>query len=152
MTRELSNIFALCVGRHPMLSDHYARYFQAIGFSTRAATGLADAVTAASNRAPDIVICDYELLATLSLNCWENDALLSRTAVIAVSLSRRPDEAHLLDVNGIAGFLYLPTLQREMAQRILTAASPSSCSSGNASAAAALPLGHSNRSRSQILE
>ena len=36
--------------------------------------------------------------------------------VIAVSLTRRPHEAHLLDVNGIGGFLYLPLLDRNAAQ------------------------------------
>jgi hypothetical protein len=42
--------------------------------------------------------------------------------VIAVSLTRRPHEAHLLDVNGIAGFLYLPLLDRDAAMRIISAA------------------------------
>ncbi len=41
--------------------------------------------------------------------------------LIAVSLTRHPGDAHLLDTNGIAGFLYLPTLEREDAQRLLSA-------------------------------
>lgn len=72
------------------------------------------------------MICDYELLATYSLEAWEQDELLSRTAVIAVSLTRRPHEAHLLDVNSIAGFLYLPTLDRSVALRTLSAAAEAS--------------------------
>jgi DNA-binding NarL/FixJ family response regulator len=76
----------------------------------------------ARNYEPHVVVCDYDLLATLSLEAWENDELLSRTPVIAVSLTRRPTEVHLLDVNGIAGFLYLPTLTPELAHRILKAA------------------------------
>jgi hypothetical protein len=71
---------------------------------------------------PNVVVCDYDLLATLSLESWETDELLSRTPVIAVSLTRRPEEVHLLDVNGIGGFLYLPTLKPEAAHKILKAA------------------------------
>ncbi len=126
MASEHPVIYALCVGRHPYLSDHFARYFAAFGFSTKSATGLAHAVELAGKGIPDIVICDYDLLATLPLEDWENDDLLSRTAVIAVSLSRRPTETHLLDVNGIAGFLYLPTLDRAVGRKILIAAAVSS--------------------------
>jgi len=73
---------------------------------------------------PDAVICDYDLLATISLTEWERDPTLSDVPVIAVSLTRHPGEAHLLDVNGIAGFLYLPTLDREDARRLLAAIRP----------------------------
>jgi hypothetical protein len=76
-------------------------------------------------RAPDVVLCDYELLSTIPIEAWEQDILLSRTAVIGVSLTRRPNEMHLLDVNGIAGFLYLPTLDHAAARRILSAAATS---------------------------
>lgn len=84
--------------------------------------GLDEAVFLARDNTPQVVVCDYDLLATLSLEAWECDELLSRTPVIAVSLTRRPTEVHLLDVNGIAGFLYLPTLEPSVALRILTAA------------------------------
>jgi hypothetical protein len=39
-----------------------------------------------------------------------------------VSLTRHAEELQLLDVNGIAGFLYLPTLDRSAALKILYAA------------------------------
>ena len=68
------------------------------------------------------MICEYDLLATIPLDGWERDPLLSRLPVIAVSLTRRPEEVHVLDVNGIAGFLYLPTLDRAQAARVLGAA------------------------------
>lgn len=71
--------------------------------------------------APDVVICDYDILATLPLDAWENDDLLGRTPVIAVSLTRRPDEVNLLDVNSIGGFLYLPSLAPGAALKILSA-------------------------------
>lgn len=122
MPDERPAVFALCVARHPFLSDHFARFFSELGVTTEPVVGLADAMKCAKHRPPDVVICDYELLATFSLDAWEQDELLSRTAVIAVSLTRRPHEAHLLDVNSIAGFLYLPTLDRSAALRTLSAA------------------------------
>ena len=117
---------ALCVARHEFLSDHVARYFASLGLDTSFAVGLQDALHRSRDFKPDVVIAEYELLAMLSLDAWERDELLSRTAVIAVSLTRRPQEAHLLDVNGIAGFLYLPKLDAETAGRIVAAAAASS--------------------------
>lgn len=115
---------ALCVGRHSYLADHFATFFRDLGVDTRPAVGFREAVAVASTVRPDVVICDYDLLATLPLHAWESDPLISRVPVVAVSLTRRPNEAHLMDVNGIAGFLYLPTLEPEVAVRVLTAACP----------------------------
>lgn len=112
----------LCVGRHPYLSVHLCRFFDSLGVSTRPVVGLDEAIDAAAAYEPDAVVCDYDLLATIPLDGWERDPLLSRLPVIAVSLTRRPEEVHLLDVNGIAGFLYLPTLERERALQMLGAA------------------------------
>jgi len=113
---------ALCVGRHPFLADHFARFFANLGVETSQATGLDEALIVSRACSPQVVICEYEVLATLSLDGWEQDALLSRMPVIAVSLTRRPNEAHVLDVNGIAGFLYLPALNRDAALKIISAA------------------------------
>jgi DNA-binding NarL/FixJ family response regulator len=113
---------ALCIARHCFLSEHIARYFAQMGVLTTNAVGLDSAIESASEISPDVVICDYDLLATIPLEKWEHDGLLSKTPVIAVSLTRHAEELHLLDVNGIAGFLYLPTLQRAPALRILHAA------------------------------
>jgi hypothetical protein len=93
-----------------------------MGVVTSDAVGLEEAVSRAIAMSPDVVICDYDLLATISLENWEGNELLSRTPVIAVSLTRPAQELHLLDVNGIAGFLYLPTLEHEPAMKILKAA------------------------------
>jgi DNA-binding NarL/FixJ family response regulator len=112
----------LCVGRHPFLSDHLCRFFSALDVDTRAVVGLDDAIDAAAAYRPDAVVCEYDLLATIPLDGWERDPLLSRLPVIAVSLTRRPEEVNLLDVNGIAGFLYLPTLERDRALQVLSAA------------------------------
>jgi len=103
------------------LSDHFARFFADLGVETKDATGLGDALAISRLFEPDLVICEYEVLVTLSLEALERDELLSKTPVIAVSLTRRSHEAHLLDINGIGGFLYLPSLERGAAMRILSA-------------------------------
>ena len=113
---------ALCIARHAFLSEHIARYFAQMGVATTNAVGLASAVTAAAVALPDVVICDFDVLASIPLRQWEHNVLLSSTPVIAVSLTRHAEELQLLDVNGIAGFLYLPTLERAPALRILHAA------------------------------
>jgi len=111
----------LCVGRHAVLSEHLASLFRDFGAETASAVGLAEAEEAARVFAPMAVVCDYDLLATVSLTAWERDPLLSRVPIVAVSLTRRPEEVHVLDVNNVAGFLYLPTLEREDAARLLAA-------------------------------
>ena len=113
---------ALCIARHCFLSEHIARYFAEMGLATTNAVGFDSAVEAVGEPSPDVVICDYDLLASIPLEKWEHDGVLSRTPVIAVSLTRNAEELHLFDVNGIAGFLYLPTLEQASALRILHAA------------------------------
>ena len=93
-----------------------------MGVATTDAVGLDSAMEMVGEVLPDVVICDYDLLATIPLEKWEHDGLLSKTPVIAVSLTRHAEELHLLDVNGIAGFLYLPTLEQGPALKILHAA------------------------------
>lgn len=115
---------ALCVGRHQYLSDHVGRYFRELGVDATCVVGLPAAAVAARQLAPDLVLGDYDLLATVALDEWEQDPVLARIPVIAVSLTRRPDEVHLLDRNAIAGFLYLPTLARDDALRLLAAMRP----------------------------
>ena len=111
----------LCVGRHPYLSEHLARFFEELGAETTSCVGLCDAAELVRTRQPDAIICEYDLLATFSLALWESEPSLSRVPFIAVSLTRHPGEAHLLDINSIAGFLYLPTLDREDALSLLNA-------------------------------
>ena len=119
MSRERSALKALCVGRHQFLSDHFGHFFRKLGVDTRSVVGIADAVAAAHEHVPDVVFCEYDLLATVPLEPWERDPFLSRVPVIAVSLTRRSDEMHLLDVNNIAGFFYLPSLTDDDARRLL---------------------------------
>ena len=115
---------ALCVARHRFLSEHFSVWFGALGIECAVAVGLDAAVAAAAACRPDVVLCEYDLLATGSLGAWERDAVLAHTPVLAVSLTRRPTEMHLFDVNGIAGFLYLPALAPDDARRVLAAVRP----------------------------
>ncbi len=104
-----------------MLAHHLALRFRAFGAETDAAVGLAAVADIARSFAPDAVVCDYDLLATVSLSEWECDAQLAHVPIIAVSLTRRPEEVHLLDVSNVAGFLYLPSLEHEDGVRLLGA-------------------------------
>jgi CheY-like chemotaxis protein len=112
---------ALCVARHRFLSEHLGRFFEALGLDTVACVGLREALDVVHAEDPDVVICDYDVLATTPLAAWEDDPRTAAVPVIAVSLTRHPGEAHLLDINGVAGFLYLPTLDAEDAHRLLGA-------------------------------
>ena len=118
---------ALCIGRHPFLAEHLARFFARLGLSTTAAVGLVDGLRAAGAVdpvPPAVVLCEYDVLTTQSLAEWERHPVLASVPIFAVSLTRRPTEMNLLDVNGIAGSLYLPTLRAEDAARILGVAWP----------------------------
>jgi hypothetical protein len=117
-------VHALCIGRHPYLAEHLARFFGRFGITTRWVVGLDEALRAADGPRPDLVLCEYDVLTTEPLAGLEQHPTLGRVPVVAVSRTRRPDEVNLLDVNGIAGFLYLPTLRSEDAARIVGAARP----------------------------
>ena len=125
VSEPASQLKALCVGRHQFLAEHFARFFGELGIRTRAAVGAQGAPLESSDFDPDVVICEYELLATMSIEAIERDELLSRRPLIAVSLSRRPTEAHVLDLSGIGGFLYLPILKPDTAMRVISAAAAS---------------------------
>jgi DNA-binding NarL/FixJ family response regulator len=138
-----SPLRALCIARHCILSEHIARYFAEMGVLTTNAVGLESALAGTADWTPDVVICDYDVLAMVPLESWEQDKLLSRTPVVAVSLTRHAEELQLLDVNGIAGFLYLPTLDRSAALRILYAAAARPRYVLPSSGAPARPVEHS---------
>ncbi len=92
-----------------------------MGVVTTNAVGVDSAAESVGDIAPDVVICDYDVLADVPLERWERNPLLAKTPVIAVSLTRRAEELHLLDIEGIAAFLYLPTLEQASALQILNA-------------------------------
>ena len=110
---------ALCVGRHRFLSEHLARFFGGPDVETVSAIGLEGALVVAAAVRPQVVICEYELLATLSLDSPERDALLRGAPVVAISLTRRAEDANFGDLAGIAGYLYLPIVRPTDARQAL---------------------------------
>lgn len=116
-------LYVVCVARHEYIASHLARFFEHSGVTTVGVVGVQGAVDATRLRAPDVVVCEYELLTTHPLDEWECDTVLRKTPIVAVSLSRRSNELAPLDCNGIAGFLYLPVLSSSAAQKLLRAAS-----------------------------
>jgi len=112
---------ALCVGRHSYLSGHLCKYFSDLAVETFAAVGFEQAAELAREHHPDAVICDYDLLTPTSLDQWEVDPDLLGIPIIAVSLTRRPEEVYVQEGHAVAGFFYLPTLERSDALRLLSA-------------------------------
>lgn len=117
-------LHALCIGRHRFLSEHYCSVFADFGIEATPIVGFGRGIAAARAQLPDLVFCDYDLLAGPSLNAWSGDDQLSAIPLVAVSLTRRPDEVHLPVGEGISNFLYLPLLTRETALLAVRAAVP----------------------------
>lgn len=113
----------LCVARHQFLSEHLARFFGRLGVDTIPHVGLRVSDDLSSPRGVDAIICEYDLLESLSADVWETHPWLSVYPVIAVSLTRHPGDAHLRDTTGVAGFFYLPTLEPDTARETLAAIS-----------------------------
>jgi DNA-binding NarL/FixJ family response regulator len=112
----------LCVARHPYLAAHFASLFSDLGLDAKGARGLEEATQMSRTFEPDVVICEYELLASLPADVVESDLLLSRFPLIAVSLTRRAQEAQLVHIRGISAFLYLPMIEQEDAMRAVSSA------------------------------
>ena len=119
----LRPLYVVCVARHEYIASHLARFFEHSDVSTVGVVGVQGAVDATRTCAPDVVVCEYELLISHPLDEWECDEVLRNSPIVAVSLSRRSNELAPLDCNGIAGFLYLPVLSSSSAQKLLLAAS-----------------------------
>ena len=114
-----TSLRALCIGRHRFLSDHLAGFFSRFGLQTRGIVGIPAAVAALSDDRPDVIICDYDLLAALPLDDLDHAIAFASIPVLAVSMTRREQEMNLLDISGIGGFLYLPTLDADSVRRVL---------------------------------
>ena len=112
----------LCVGRHEFLSEHFCRYFRDLGAQCEPAVGTADALVVAGSFEPHVVIADCELLSPAVLDTWSRQGPLCEVPVVAVSLTRRPEEAASAEMCGLAGVLYLPTLDRAGALALLDGA------------------------------
>jgi CheY-like chemotaxis protein len=112
----------LCVGRHIFLSEHLCRFFREVGAECEPAVGAADALRVASRWEPHVVVSDYDLLSPALLDTWASEPALASVPVLAVSLTRRPEDSSPVESSGPAAVVYLPGLDREQALALLNAA------------------------------
>jgi hypothetical protein len=56
------------------------------------------------------------------LDAWSRESVLAGIPVLAVSLTRRPEESIPADLCGVAGVIYLPTLDRASVLALLDGA------------------------------
>ena len=87
------------------------------GIECESVIGLREGLDVSRAAHPDVVICDYDLLATAPRHEWQRESDHDRLPIVAVSLTRRPEEAHLVDGRAIAGFLYLPAVDSAAVER-----------------------------------
>ena len=111
----------LCVGRHAYLSEHLCRYFRDLGTECESVVGTGEVVPVAARFEPHVVISDSDLLSAALLDAWSGEAVLAGTPVLAVSLTRRPDEAGP-PLAGVAGVIYLPALDKAQGLALLAGA------------------------------
>jgi hypothetical protein len=112
----------LCVGRHAYLSEHLCRYFRELGAECAAAVGASDAHVVAERFEPHVLVCDCDLITPALLDEWGTEPSLSDVPLVAVSLTRRPEEMPPLEVLGVAGVLYLPALEAAQVKALLAGA------------------------------
>jgi chemotaxis response regulator CheB len=109
----------LCVGRHAFLSEHLCRVFGEAGAECEPAVGAAEALRKSASFEPDIVVSDCDLVTPALLDSWMHEPALADVPVLAVSLTRRPAETLAGDLCGVAGAVYLPSLEREQVASLL---------------------------------
>ena len=109
----------LCVGRHEILSEHLCRYFADLGAQCEGAVGAAAALSLAENFEPHLVVAEFDLLTPAVQESWSQADGLREVPVIAVSLTRRPEECLPPDLCGLAGVFFLPALERSDALALL---------------------------------
>jgi len=112
----------LCVGRHAYLSEHLCRYFRGLGADCAAAVGAAEALSLAEQYEPHVVVCDCDLITPSLLDEWAVEPQMADVPLLAVSLTRRPEELPPVELLGVAGVLYLPILERAQILALLAGA------------------------------
>lgn len=112
----------LCIGRHQYLSEHLCRFFGTDDVQCESATGVSAAPLAAAHFEPHLIVADGDLLNPSVLEAWSRDDALHHVPVLAVSLTRRPEEYTSAELSGIAGVIYLPHLKADEAMALLQGA------------------------------
>lgn len=108
---------AVCISRHVFLGEHICSIMRSAGIECESVIGLREGLDVSRSARPDVVICDYDLLATSPHHEWQHASGRGDLPIVAVSLTRRPEEAHLVDGRNIAGFLYLPAVDSADVER-----------------------------------
>ena len=112
----------LCVGRHAYLSEHLCRYFRGLGADCSAAVGVSDALSLVTRYEPHVIVCDCDLITPALLDEWAVNSQTADVPLLAVSLTRRPEELPPVELMGVAGVLYLPSLDRSQVLALLARA------------------------------
>jgi hypothetical protein len=99
------------------LGEHICSIMRSAGIDCQSVIGLREGMDVSRAARPDVVICDYDLLATAPRHEWQLASGRAESPIVAVSLTRRPEEAHLVDGRTIAGFLYLPSVDSADVER-----------------------------------
>lgn len=117
-----SGMRLLCVGRHAYLSEHLCRYFRGLGADCMAAVGATEALSLATGYEPHVIVCDCDLVTPALLDEWAMEPRIAEVPLLAVSLTRRPEELPPVELLGVAGVLYLPALERSQVLALLAGA------------------------------
>ena len=117
-----SGMRLLCVGRHAYLSEHLCRYFRELGADCAPAVGASDAIAVAARYEPHAIVCECDLITPALLQDWAREPAIAEVPLLAVSLTRRPEELPPVELLGVAGVLYLPALERNQVLKLLAGA------------------------------
>ena len=111
----------LCAGRHAFLSEHLCRVFGDAGAECEPAVGATEMLRKAAEFEPHVVVSDHDLITASVLDAWAAEPALREVPVLAVSMTRRPDDALPVEPAGLAAVIYLPSLDAERAASLLAA-------------------------------
>lgn len=109
----------VCVARHQYLSEHLCRIFGELGVQCEPVVGVAAAGATAERFEPHLVVVEDALLSPSVLDEWAILAAMRDVPVLAVSLTRRPEEGMSVSPSGVAGVIYLPALDRGAALALM---------------------------------
>ena len=112
----------VCVSRHQYLSEHLCRIFGELGVQCEPVVGVAAAGVTAERFEPHLAVVEDALLSPSVLDEWATHHAMRDVPVLAVSLTRRPEEGMFVSPGGIAGVVYLPALDREAALALMECA------------------------------
>ncbi|MEP7001858.1 MAG: hypothetical protein ABI969_15325 [bacterium] len=95
------------------------RFFGELGAQCESVVGVSAAPRHAASFEPHLVVAESALLSPTVLDSWSNDDALHDIPVLAVSLTHRSDECPSVNMSGLAGVVYLPSLDRAAAATLL---------------------------------